>query len=283
MGAQRASPLPWADSNTSLFHVHELLPEQFASAGHLCIPRTTDCRTRMSVGIRFRLRSEHVHAFQMGVDVGPHPVRGSMSSATPPPVSRSCEVRAASTAGRGALISPSGGTAADSATSFDSSGRLIGGWSPSYIRRHLYVAYMGGAHIIQIEPAVYYYSGTSQLNPFGQMMMDFANFSLIRHRDVGAPVAPMALMLDFYSGFDTKHGLYNQADAVWYQDIPYSSGRLYDQQLLQARLSQPLAPWHRPRTHLFRLARGTRAFWRRGRSLGRMSRCLPPAGATRWM
>ena len=115
-------------------------------------------------------------------------------------------------------------TLADSATTFDSSGRLIGGWSPSYLRRHLYVAYMGGAHIIQIEPAVYYVSGTSQLNPFGQMMQDFASFSLTRHPDVGAPVAPMALMLDFYSGFDTKHGPYNQSDAVWYQDIPYASG-----------------------------------------------------------
>jgi hypothetical protein len=115
-------------------------------------------------------------------------------------------------------------TSADSATEFDSSGRLIGGWSPSYIRRHLYIAYMGGAHILQIEPAVYYLSGTSQLNPFGQMMKDFANFSLTRRPDVGAPVVPMALMLDFNSGFDTKHGLFNQSDAVWYQDIPYSSG-----------------------------------------------------------
>ena len=115
-------------------------------------------------------------------------------------------------------------TSADSATDFNSNGRLIGGWSPSYIRRHLYIAYMGGAHIIQIEPAVYYSPGTTQLNPFGQMMKDFANFSLIRHADVGAPVVPMALMLDFNSGFDTKHGLYNQFDGVWYQDIPYSSG-----------------------------------------------------------
>jgi hypothetical protein len=115
-------------------------------------------------------------------------------------------------------------TSADSATEFDSSGRLTGGWSPSYIRRHLYIAYMGGAHIIQIEPTVYYLSGSSQLNPFGQMMKDFANFSLTRHSDVGAPVVPMALMFDFYSGFDTKHGPWNQYDAVWYGDIPYSSG-----------------------------------------------------------
>jgi len=115
-------------------------------------------------------------------------------------------------------------TANNSATSFNSSGVLIGGWSPSYIRRNMYVSYMGGAHIIQIEPTAYYYSGTNQLNPFGQMMKDFGTFSLARHPDVGVPVVPMALMFDFYSGFDTKHGLYNQSNAVWYQDIPYSSG-----------------------------------------------------------
>src|SRR5262249_37604752 len=115
-------------------------------------------------------------------------------------------------------------SAAGSATEFDSSGRQIGGWSPSYIRRHLYIAYLGGAHVLQIEPVVYYLSGTSQLNPFGQMMKDFASFSLIRHPDVGASVVPMALMLDFNSGFDTKHGRNNQNDAVWYQDIPYASG-----------------------------------------------------------
>jgi hypothetical protein len=34
----------------------------------------------------------------------------------------------------------------------------------------------------------------------------------------------MALMLDVHSGFDTKHGQYNQQNAVWYQDIAYSSG-----------------------------------------------------------
>ena len=31
-------------------------------------------------------------------------------------------------------------------------------------------------------------------------------------------------MLDFYHGFDTKHGLWNQSDNVWYQAIPYSDG-----------------------------------------------------------
>lgn len=115
-------------------------------------------------------------------------------------------------------------TAANSATSFNSSGTLIGGWSPSYIRRNMYVAYMGGASVLQIEPTVYYNSGDTSLNPFGQMIKDFGSFSLTRHPNVGSPVTSMALMFDYYNGFDTKHGLYNQADAVWYQDIPYSSG-----------------------------------------------------------
>ena len=47
-------------------------------------------------------------------------------------------------------------TAADSATRFDAAGMLTGGWSPSYLRRHMYAAYMAGAHILQIEPTLYY-------------------------------------------------------------------------------------------------------------------------------
>ncbi len=116
-------------------------------------------------------------------------------------------------------------TLADSATEFNSSGLLIGGWSPNYLRRHMFIAFMGGAHKLNIEPTTYYTSpSATQLNPFGQMVKDFGNFALTRHPDVGNPVVPVALMFDFYSGFDTKHGLYNQSDNVWYQDIPYAAG-----------------------------------------------------------
>ena len=115
-------------------------------------------------------------------------------------------------------------TAADSATSFDAGGRQTGGWSPSYLRRHMYAAYMAGAHILQIEPTLYYASGGSTLNPFGLTVKRFADFALRRHPNVGTPAVPMALMLDVHSGFDTKHGPYNQQNAVWYQDIAYSSG-----------------------------------------------------------
>jgi hypothetical protein len=115
-------------------------------------------------------------------------------------------------------------TAADSATTFDAAGRHTGGWSPSYLGRHMYAAYMAGAHILQIEPTLYYVPGGSTLNAFGLTVKRFADFALKRHPDVGTPVVPTALMLDVHSGFDTKHGRYNQQNAVWYQDIAYSSG-----------------------------------------------------------
>ena len=115
-------------------------------------------------------------------------------------------------------------TAADSATRFDAGGRQTGGWSPSYLRRHLYAAYMAGAHILQIEPTRYYRPDGSALNPFGRAVKELADFALRRHPDVGKPAVPTALMLDAHSGFDTKHGPHNQRPAVWYQDIAYSSG-----------------------------------------------------------
>ncbi|HEV3348470.1 MAG TPA: hypothetical protein VHC93_15355, partial [Methylomirabilota bacterium] len=114
-------------------------------------------------------------------------------------------------------------TAADSATRFDAEGKQTGGWSPSYLRRHMYAAYMAGAHILQIEPTVFYGAGGSA-NPFGLTVKRFADFALRRHPDVGAPAVPTALMLDVHSGFDPKHGPHNQQHAVWYQDVAYSSG-----------------------------------------------------------
>lgn len=113
-------------------------------------------------------------------------------------------------------------TSNDAATRFDAQGRFLGGWSPSYLSRHLYIAYLCGANMVSIEPTVY--GNGRKLNPFGEMCKEFGDFSLVRHKDVGRPVVNMALMLDFYNGFDPKHWLYNQGDAVWYWEIPYSDG-----------------------------------------------------------
>ncbi len=109
------------------------------------------------------------------------------------------------------------------ATRFDSREVLQGGWSPSYLKRHYYIAYMAGAHVLRNQATGYYGSGAN-LDPFGRMNKEFADFALNRHPDVGRPVVTTALLLHHHSGFDTKHWYFNQADAVWYQDIPYTDG-----------------------------------------------------------
>lgn len=114
-------------------------------------------------------------------------------------------------------------TSNNSATLYDPPGLLRGGWSASYLRRHYYAAFMSGANIIHNEAANYLYrDGT--LNPFGEAAQEFADFSLRRHPDVGRPSVSTAVLMDHFSGFDPKHGVYNQANAVWYQDIPYAAG-----------------------------------------------------------
>ncbi len=109
------------------------------------------------------------------------------------------------------------------ATRFDSRELLLGGWSPSYLNRHYYIAYMAGAHVLRNQ-ATGYYGSVPNLDPFGRMNKAFADFALNRHADVGRAVVTTALLLDHHSGFDTKHWYFNQADAVWYQDIPYTDG-----------------------------------------------------------
>jgi len=114
-------------------------------------------------------------------------------------------------------------TSNNSPTQFTSEGVLTGGWSPSYLRRHLYISYLSGAHMIQMEPSTYRYR-EGGLNPLGQVIREFGDFALTRHPDVGRPAVSTALLVDFFHGFDPKHGVFNQSDAVWYQDIPYSDG-----------------------------------------------------------
>ena len=57
-------------------------------------------------------------------------------------------------------------TANNRPTTYDSAMRLVGGWSPSYHKRHMFIAYMSGAHVVDMEPVLYYTNG--QLNPLGQ-------------------------------------------------------------------------------------------------------------------
>ena len=109
------------------------------------------------------------------------------------------------------------------ATRYDGNGRLRSGWSASYLERIYYLAFAAGAQIIHNEAATYRYPN-GEVNPFGEVTRQFAEFALRRHPDVGQPTVPIAILTDHFSGFDTKHGVHNQASAVWYQDISYSSG-----------------------------------------------------------
>ena len=114
-------------------------------------------------------------------------------------------------------------TSTNAATKFDEAGRLLGGWSADYIERLYYLSFAAGSNLILNEAAVYRRTDGA-LNPLGIVTRRFADFALRRHPDLGTPAVPMALMMDHLTGFDTKHGPYNQANSVWYQDIPYSSG-----------------------------------------------------------
>jgi hypothetical protein len=127
-------------------------------------------------------------------------------------------------------------TSTGMATQYSNSNVLQGGWSANYLMRHYYASFYAGANVIQNEAALYR-NQDGKPNPFLDATQEFADFALRRHTDAGSPVVPMAFLIDRDSGFDPKHGAYNQSNAVWYQDIPYSSGDFMIDNLL--RLAYP--------------------------------------------
>lgn len=110
-----------------------------------------------------------------------------------------------------------------SATEYDSSDRLTGGWSASWFKRHLYLAYMAGANVLHMEPTEFL-NPSGAPNPLGVVLRDFSNFALTRHPNRPPEYAPFALVIDRYSGFDPKFGQYMQGNYTWYAKIPYTPG-----------------------------------------------------------
>jgi hypothetical protein len=110
----------------------------------------------------------------------------------------------------------------DAPTAYDDHMRQVSGWSLSYHKRHLYLSYMAGANVIQLEAMGYQTGG--ELNPFGRLVEEFGDFALRRHKDVGRPVVTTALMLDHDHGFEPRFGRWCQGDYVWYWKLPYSDG-----------------------------------------------------------
>jgi hypothetical protein len=107
-----------------------------------------------------------------------------------------------------------------------SNGVLTGGWSTATLKRNMYIAYMGGANIINDEAANYTAGAISgqTYNPLGQMVQAFYDFAVTRHSNRGTPFVPMALMQDHYSGLIPKYLEWNQGNVKWYWTDPYSNG-----------------------------------------------------------
>jgi hypothetical protein len=110
-----------------------------------------------------------------------------------------------------------------SPTQYDANNRLTGGWSSSWFKRHMYLAYMGGANVLHMEPAEYF-SPSGAPNPLGQAAAEFSDFALRRHRNRPPEHVPFALIVDRYGGFDPKFGQYMQGNGVWYGRLPYADG-----------------------------------------------------------
>jgi len=107
-----------------------------------------------------------------------------------------------------------------------SNGNLVTGWSTATFKRDMYIAYMGGANIMQDEAANYTDGAASgqTLNPLGLTVQAFYNFAITRHPDRGAPFVPMALLQDHYSGFEPMFGEFLQVPYKWYYANPYAQG-----------------------------------------------------------
>lgn len=113
-------------------------------------------------------------------------------------------------------------TGANSATEYNASGRLIGGFSEEYIKRHMYLSYMGGTNMLHFEAVESFIPGTGTLNPV-MAMMDTFNTFVSNHGNRGVVHTPIALLLPHDHGFVPKHWL-NTADSVWYFRFPYADG-----------------------------------------------------------
>lgn len=138
----------------------------------------------------------------------------------------------------------------DGPTVYDSTGKLVTGWSTSTFERNMYIAYMSGANIIHNEAADYTTGGQDGgLNPLGRTVQRFTDFATVRHPDRGTPYVPIALMQGHYSGFEPRFGAWMQGPYKWYWSDPYSAGDTMLSNLLSLAYPRyntwgtPIGPW----------------------------------------
>lgn len=177
-------------------------------------------------------------------------------------------------------------------TVFDTSGRLVTGWSPSMLARNLYAAYMAGADVILNEAANFYSTAAPHgLNPLGVVVRDFADFSLQRHPVRGSPEVPIAILQDHFSGYEPPFGEFDQDPYKWYRQNPYTQGdRMLSSLLAVAYPGHqswgtivPNAPWRITGADGTVDVDATQAAYRRALAARNVDpRIWEPMGNTRW-
>jgi hypothetical protein len=177
-------------------------------------------------------------------------------------------------------------------TAFDTSGRLVTGWSPSTFERHLYASFMAGADIVHNEAADYETGAVAQqaLNPLGVVVSEFADFALRRHPDRGEPEVSVAVLQDHMSGFEPRYGAFDRARQKWYRQNPYTPG----DRMLEAVLDVaypgydewgtvvPEAPWRILGDDGILDVEASQNAFRAALARGADPRLWEPIGSTRW-
>ena len=165
-----------------------------------------------------------------------------------------------------------------SPTEYNAQGQLTGGWSTSWFKRLMYIAFMGGSTLNYFESADYTTGArTGDLNPLGLTLKEFRDFAVNRHADRGTPFVPMAIIEEHTSGFEPKFGQYNQGDTSWYSKLNYSLGDRTLEALLQMAF-----PDYQVHGQLVQGGPKSPADYQRRLAKGEDPRPWEPMGSSRW-
>lgn len=114
-------------------------------------------------------------------------------------------------------------------TWYDSQGRRMGGWTESLMLRSWMTAYLSGADLVHAEGAnyssfIFDEKGIADISPAGKTALEFHDFVKNKLPDRGETYAPVALMLNFYHGFDARHSIKHREPLLWGNKVPLNDG-----------------------------------------------------------
>ena len=132
---------------------------------------------------------------------------------------------------------------------YDQNGKRCGGRSESLIMRQWLASWLGGADYLLCEGSDYthwYYQpdGSIALSKLGEEAVRFANLTLHSCIDRGTPCTPVAIMLNYYNGFEENNGTNRKGAFAWGGRYPLSATDLHIGNLFEA-----FSPGHRQANH----------------------------------